>query len=99
MSKKKSLTEMRADVEKGERRKKFYENEIKIKEHQMKQLTRAERTHRLCSHGGMLDKFIERPDILSDEQIMNLLTFIFHKDDVQAILREMIKEAEAKEQG
>ena len=32
MSKKKSLTELRADVEKGAQRKKFYENEIKIKE-------------------------------------------------------------------
>ena len=112
MSKKKSLTELRADVEKGAQRKKFYENEIKIKEHQIKQLTRAERTHRLCSHGGMLEKFIERPDILSDEQIMKLLTdilsdeqimklltFVFHKDDVQAMLREMIKDAEMKERG
>ena len=97
MSKKKSLTELRADVEKGAQRKKFYENEIK--EHQIKQLTRAERTHRLCSHGGMLEKFIERPDILSDEQIMKLLTFVFHKDDVQAMLREMIKDAEMKERG
>ena len=66
MERKKSLV----DVEKGERRKKYYENEIRIKEHQIKYLTRAERTHRLCSHGGMLEKFIERPDILSDEQIM-----------------------------
>lgn len=91
-----SLTDLRSDVEKGAQRKKYYENEIKIKEHQIKHLTRVERTHRLCSHGGMLEKFIERPDILSDEQIMKLLTFAFHKDDVQAMLREMIKEAEKK---
>ena len=97
MNKKKSLTELRADVEKGAQRKKFYENEIKIKEHQIKQLTRAERTHRLCSHGGMLEKFIERPDSLSDEQIMKLLTFAFRKNDVQAMLREMIQEAEMQE--
>lgn len=97
MREKKFLTELRADVEKEAQRKKFYENEIKIKEHQIKHLTRTERTHRLCSRGGMLEKFIERPDILSDEQIMKLLTFVFHKDDVQAMLREMIKEAETKE--
>jgi uncharacterized protein with LGFP repeats len=93
------LAKLRSSVEKAEQQKKYYENEIKIKEHQMKQFTRAERTHRLCCHGGMLEKFIERPDILSDEQIMNLLTFIFHKDDVQAMLREMIKEAESKNMG
>lgn len=81
MNKKKSLTELRADVEKGAQRKKFYENEIKIKEHQIKQLTRAERTHRLCSYSGMLEKFFECPNIFIDEQIMELLTFVFHKDD------------------
>ena len=95
----KSLSELRADVEKGEQRKKYYENEIRIKERQIKHLTRAERTHRLCSHGGMLEKFIERPDILTDDQIMKLLTFAFHKNDVQEMLREMINEAETKEQG
>lgn len=57
MNKKKSLSELRFDVEKGAQRKKFYENEIKIKEHQIKHLTRTERTHRLCSRGGMLEKF------------------------------------------
>ena len=96
MNKKKSLSELRFDVEKGAQRKKFYENEIKIKKHQIKHLIRTERTHRLCSRGGMLEKFIERPDILTDEQVMKLLTFVFHKDDVQAMLREMIKEAETK---
>lgn len=99
MSENKSLMELRADVETGKQRKRYYENEIRIKEHQIKHLTRAERTHRLCSRGGMLEKFIERPDILSDEQIMKLLTFAFHKDDVQAMLREMIKEAKTRELG
>ncbi len=93
----KSLSELRSDVEKGEQRKKYYENEIRIKERQIKQLTRAERTHRLCSHGGMLEKFIERPDILTDDQIMKLLTVAFRKNDVQAMLREMIQEAEMQE--
>ena len=93
----KSLSELRADVEKGEQRKKYYENEIRIKERQIKHLTRAERTHRLCSHGGMLEKFIERPDILSEEQIMKLLTYVFHKSDVQTMLQEMINEAEMQE--
>lgn len=97
MSKKITLWELRSEVEKGEQRKKYFENEIKIKERQIKHLTRAERTHRLCTHGGMLEKFIERPDILTDDQIIKLLTFAFHKNDVQAMLREMIKEAEMQE--
>ena len=47
----------------------------------------------------MLEKFIERPDMLSDEQIMQLLSFAFHKNDVQALLRQMIKDAEEKSYG
>ena len=97
MSREKIFIELSKEVERAQRQKKYYEDEIKIKEHQIKHLTRAERTHRLCSHGGMLEKFIERPDILSDDQIMKLLTFAFHKNDVQAMLREMIKEAEMQE--
>ena len=46
MNKKKSLSELRFDVEKGAQRKKYYENEIKIKKHQIKHLTRTERTHK-----------------------------------------------------
>ena len=53
----------------------------------------------LCIRGGMLEKFIERPDILSDDQIMQLLSFAFHKNDVQGVLRQMIEEAEKREQG
>ena len=94
-----TIDEYRLSAEKAKQKKTYYENEIKIKEHQIEHLTRTERTHRLCCHGGMLEKFIERPDILSDEQIMKLLAFVFHKDDVQAMLREMIKEAEMKGRG
>ena len=38
MKKKKSLKELRSDVEKGAQRKTFYENEIKIIEHQISHL-------------------------------------------------------------
>ena len=46
-----------------------------------------------------MEKFIERPDILSDEQIMQILSFAFHKSDVQEMLRRVIEEAEKKENG
>ena len=99
MSKKKSSAQLREEVEKAKRQKQFYENEIRIARTQIKCLTRKERTHRLCIRGGMLEKFIERPDILSDDQIMQLLSFAFHKNDVQGMLRRMIEEAKKGENG
>jgi hypothetical protein len=99
MTKKKTIEQIREEAEKAERQKQFYENEIRIARTQIKCLTRKERTHRLCIHGGMLEKFIERPDILSEEQIMQILAFAFHKNDVQDVLRQMIEEAEKRKQG
>ena len=99
MSKKKSSAQLREEVEKAKRQKQFYENEIRIARTQIKCLTRKERTHRLCIRGGMLEKFIESPDILSDDQIMQLLSFAFHKNDVQGMLRRMIEEAKKGENG
>lgn len=99
MTKKESPAKLRKEVERAKRQKQFCENEIRIARTQIKCLTRKERTHRLCIRGGMLEKFIERPDILSDEQIMQILSFAFHKNDVQGVLRQMIEEAEKKENG
>ena len=52
-------------------------------ESEIKRLTRSERTHRLCTRAGMLDTFLREPTILTDDDVMELLTFIFHSEAVQ----------------
>lgn len=44
---------------------------------ELKWLTRSERTHRLCTRAGMLETFLKEPTVLTDEDVMELLTFIF----------------------
>ena len=61
-------------------------------EHKLKQLTRSERTHRLCTRAGMLEKFLQEPTLLTDDDVMELLTFIFHDPVVQKKLYLLIKE-------
>ena len=39
-------------------------------ESEIKQLTRSERTHRLCTHAGMLETFLREPTILNDDDVM-----------------------------
>ena len=54
-------------------------------------LTRSERTHRLCTRAGMLETFLREPTILTDDDVMELLTFIFHSEAVQRKLDLLIK--------
>lgn len=66
-------------------------------ESEIKRLTRSERTHRLCTRAGMLETFLREPTVLTDDDVMELLTFIFHSEAVQKKLDLLI--ANRKELG
>ena len=50
---------------------------------ELKWLTRSERTHRLCTRAGMLETFLKEPIVLTDDDVMELLTFIFQSEAAQ----------------
>lgn len=58
---------------------------------ELKRLTRSERTHRLCIRAGMLETFLKEPTVLTDEDVMELLTFIFQSEAVQKKLNLLIE--------
>ena len=60
-------------------------------ESEIKRLTRSERTHRLCTRAGMLEAFLREPTVLIDDDVMELLTFIFHSEAVQKKLSMLIE--------
>ena len=66
-------------------------NDEKVLQHQLKQLTRKERTHRLCTRGGMLESFLQEPERLTDDDVMLLLKLIFHRKDTQELLKTMLE--------
>ncbi len=75
----------------GEKRKKKLRkaiNDEKALQHQLKQLTRKERTHRLCTRGGMLESFLQEPERLTDDDVKVLLKIIFHRQDTQELLKK-----------
>ena len=67
-------------------------------ESEIKQLARSERTHRLCTRAGMLETFLREPTILTDDDVMELLTFIFHSEAVQKKLDLLIENRKKTEQ-
>ena len=67
-------------------------------ESEIKRLTRSERTHRLCTRAGMLETFLREPTVLTDDDVMELLTFIFHSEAVQKKLNMLIENRKKMEQ-
>ena len=65
---------------------------------ELKRLTRSERTHRLCTRAGMLETFLKEPTTLTDDDVMELLTFIFHSETVQKKLDMLITNRKETEQ-
>lgn len=63
---------------------------------ELKRLTRSERTHRLCTRAGMLEAFLKEPSVLTDNDVMELLRFIFHDPSVEKKLNLLIEERKKK---
>lgn len=57
-----------------------------------KKLTWKERTHRLCTRGGMLEKFLINPGVLTDDQVMEILKSAFRRDEVTALIHSFLRE-------
>ena len=86
------------ELEKLEREKYVVERKLTAAMHkekrlqsELKRLTRSERTHRLCTRAGMLETFLKEPTTLTDDDVMELLTFIFHSEAVQKKLDDDIR--------
>ena len=86
------LEKLNQEIAKGEARLRRAQHEEKILEHQMKQLTRKERTHRLCTRGAMLESFLIRPEVLTDDDVMDILKQAFSQTDIKEVVAESVKD-------
>ena len=82
------LEKLNRELEKSEKKLRKAINDEKALQHQLKQLTRKERTHRLCTRGGMLESFLQEPERLTDDDVMLVLKLIFHRQDMQEYCQE-----------
>ena len=85
------LAYLRSEKAKAEQKLRACQHREKILERQMSELTRKERTHRLCTRGGMLESFLQEPERLTDDDVMLLLKLIFHRQDTQDILKKLLE--------
>ena len=89
------LDEISKDILIATDRIRYYKQQDKMLQSEIKRLTRNERTHRLCTRGGMLEAFIQEPEKLSDDQVMELLTVAFRQPAVSDLLKKMLEETKA----
>ena len=85
------LEALNQEIEKTEKKLRRAQHEEKILEHQIKTLTRKERTHRLCTRGAMLESFLIRPEVLTDEDVMDILKQAFSQSGMKEIVAESVK--------
>ena len=97
VAKKMSLEELMAEQEKAERELKIANQNLRILKNDGKKLTRKDRTHRLCNHGGLLEKFLP-PDKFTDAQMEEILTTIFRWNDVIVLINDIAKRSKSSEE-
>ena len=94
MEKKRTFQELRDERQKAEHELKIAEQNVKILQSEERRLTRNQRTHRLCNHGGLLECFLP-PDKFTDEQMEVILKEIFRKPETKELM-ERIKTGAVK---
>ena len=87
----KTLEELTAEIERSEKQLHYWQDQEKILRHRVSELTRRERTNRLCIRAGMLESFLEKPEQLSNDQVMGLLKVAFRQPEVMQTLRKMLE--------
>ena len=95
MARKKTLEELQAEREKAEQDLRMRQENLKKLKQKEAELTRSQRTHRLCTHGAMLEQYLS-PDEFSDEQIDRILKAIFRRSDTIEMLNSVKRQAESQ---
>ena len=86
-----TLEELSEEMERSEKRLHYWEDQEKILRHRVSELTRRERTNRLCIRAGMLESFWEKPEQQRNDQVMELLKVAFRQPEVIQTLKEILK--------
>ena len=88
MAKKKTIQELQEEQERMENELKVKSQKPKALKQQEKELARKERTHRLCTHGAMLEQYLP-PDEYTDDEIDKILRTVFQNDSIRQFVKSV----------
>lgn len=87
----KRLDQLIAAQEKATQKRHEAEQQEKRIRKQISDLKDRERTHRLCTRGGYLEKLLQEPDAFTDEEVFELLGYAFNTPFVKERLKAILE--------
>ena len=93
MNSKQDRNDLEQRIAAAEGKEKHYSDQMKILRREQEQLERKKRNHRIFTRGAMLESFLRKPLLLTDEQVFQLLKTAFNVPAVQAEEAVLINDA------
>lgn len=90
---KKTLEQLQAEEEKAKQDLKVTKQDLRIIQYKKSKMTRNQRTHHLCARGGELNKYLIEPDLLTDEDVFDILKEIFLFPRIRDIVKDKVRQA------
>lgn len=92
MSREQEKEQLEQKIAQAEQKERRYAIEQKILLREQSQLERKRRNHRIFTRGAMLESFLKKPLLMTNEQIYELLKTAFRHQDVQSREIELLKQ-------
>lgn len=80
------------EIQQARDEERHFRQQKKILAHQGKELERKARNHRIYIRGGMLEKFLREPLLLTNDQVFQVLQESFRHDSVRDLESKLIAE-------
>ena len=93
MSRERERSKLEEQITVAEQKEKRYADQMKILHREKTELDRKKRNHRLFTRGAMLESFLRKPLLLTDDQVYRLLKTAFNIPEVQSRETTYIMEA------
>ena len=95
MSREQERSKLEERITVAEQKEKLYADQMKILHREKTGLDRKKRNRRLFTRGAMLESFMRKPLLLTDDQVFQLLKIAFNsllvKDEETAFIKEAIQ--------
>ena len=92
MNREQEKDQLEQEITQAEEKERRYAVQQKILLHEQVQLDRKKRNHRIFTRGAMLESFLKKPLIMTDDQVYELLKTAFSQSDVQTRETTLLKE-------
>ena len=101
MNREQEKVQLEQKIAQAEQKERRYAIEQKILLREQSQLERKRRNHRIFTRGAMLESFLKKPLLMTDNQVYELLKTAFRQSEVQTreamLLKQMIESINREE--